>query len=236
MGLFWAAIRDEYPSVQDHPRLQRLADPLGNSYADRQAFELELLESPPIHRSWMINDTDEFLLQVQDDRFVHNWRHGGGDYPRFEPLLVNFWDRFTSFTEVIGSAGLSIDALDQVEVSYVNFVPNVDITDLLSSVGSAPLVAPNVDPTPASQLWAARYTVTDAAKYPIGRLVADCQPGLRSSDSVQGNRLTLTFNAPIPDGTAVAARELMLAGRDAIVSGFAALTTSVMDTVWGRIT
>lgn len=34
-------------------------------------------------RSWLISEHDEYVLQIQPDRFYFNWRKRGGDYPHF---------------------------------------------------------------------------------------------------------------------------------------------------------
>ena len=56
------------------------------------AFQFEVLAAPPTPRVFFINTRRTELLQVQRDRFIHNWRKiGDGDqYPRFERMLETF--------------------------------------------------------------------------------------------------------------------------------------------------
>lgn len=126
LGLFWSAIRADYPTTQDHPRveggIQTLDEP-----EQGPAFQIELLDSPPSNRAWFVSADDSLLVQVQDDRFIHNWRHSGGPYPRFETLLNIFWQRFDTFREVLDASGLPAPQPRQAEVTYVNWIGTEDL-------------------------------------------------------------------------------------------------------------
>jgi len=54
-------------------------------------------------RVHFLNQQKTELLQVQRDRFLHNWRKvGSGDnYPRFERMIETFESGFRKFTDVI---------------------------------------------------------------------------------------------------------------------------------------
>ena len=55
-------------------------------------------------RRWFIHKSETRLLQVQNDRFIHNWRKVGpaDEYPHYEtirPIFLTEWTRFYGFLE-----------------------------------------------------------------------------------------------------------------------------------------
>ncbi|HCF58415.1 MAG TPA: hypothetical protein DFS52_10530 [Myxococcales bacterium] len=69
LGSYWERKRQAFPHHQLHPAL-----------ADEPTVVLEAL--PPL-RVWLVSADDEFVLQIQSDRFYLNWRARGQAYPRF---------------------------------------------------------------------------------------------------------------------------------------------------------
>jgi hypothetical protein len=70
VGRFSHDIRDEY---RQHAVQPPVTDQAGFTFA---------LGAGPL-RSWLISENDEWVIQLQHDRFYLNWRQRGGDYPRF---------------------------------------------------------------------------------------------------------------------------------------------------------
>jgi uncharacterized protein (TIGR04255 family) len=71
IGQFWAAKRGAFPKRELHPPI-----------LDRQGFAF--LEGVGPIRVWLVSENDEYLMQIQPDRFYFNWRKGSGEYPRFK--------------------------------------------------------------------------------------------------------------------------------------------------------
>jgi hypothetical protein len=67
-------------------------------------------------------------LQVQRDRFIHNWQKAGegADYPRFERMIDTLENGFRKFIAVIDREGLGPVIPNQCEVSYYNQIPVPD--------------------------------------------------------------------------------------------------------------
>lgn len=84
-GVFFAPIPDIDPIF-----VGGLQQYLGGDYP-RHAIQPAVLDAPgaffsqgmPPLRSWLISASDDWLLQVQPDRFYVNWRRRGTEYPRF---------------------------------------------------------------------------------------------------------------------------------------------------------
>src|SRR5207248_3295992 len=121
LGLIWAEFRDQFPEIEEHPPL----DPVFETFSDKAPGlpvpHLELLATLPTPRVFFINTARTELLQVQRDRFIHNWRKiGDGDaYPRFERMLETFKAGFLKFEAVVTHEGLGSIIPNQCEVSYI---------------------------------------------------------------------------------------------------------------------
>ncbi|MFO0677070.1 MAG: TIGR04255 family protein [Polyangiaceae bacterium] len=68
LGVYWDRRRDDFPKRQLHPAL-----------SDEAGFAIGIMPM----RAFLISGDDQFILQLQHDRFFMNWRASGQDYPRF---------------------------------------------------------------------------------------------------------------------------------------------------------
>lgn len=237
IGLFWDEIRSDYPTAVDQPRLETPIESLDDSLLG-PSFQLELIDSPPVHRAWFVSLDESLLVQVQDDRLIHNWRHRGGEYPRFEPLLELFWSHFEKYTARLADTGLVVPPVQQAEVTYINWIPVTSMSDFFRPSIAAELDLPGVGPHPDAQRWSARYPIRDGDAV-VGRLGVEAQPGRRVEDGkvASGFQLALTFRTAVSKGAAAdSVSALLLLGRDAIVRAFAEMTTPAMHEKWGRRT
>lgn len=239
LGLFWSEIIGDYPKVRD----QQPLEPVNERFDDDgvPAFQLEILDVPPLHRAWFGNDDDTRLIQIQSDRFVHNWRQQqGAPYPRFETLYDDFAASLHRFEQVTARTHVPELNHNHVEVTYINWIEADRLGDFLVISEPPDLGGHGVAPAPEEQAYAARYAVQDEHEV-IGRLYVRANSARRSGDEGEpehGFLLTLDFRAPIPTGSERAdMARLMFRGRDAIVDSFATLTDpEVQTTRWERIT
>jgi uncharacterized protein (TIGR04255 family) len=237
LGLFWDRVRADYPKSQDQERLETPIESLAGDVG-LPMIKLELLDSPPVNRAWFISEDDSLLIQLQDDRLIHNWRHRGGEYPRFEPLLDLFWSQAETLTTVVAEAALSAMPVRQTEVTYINWIDTSEVTEFFRPSIASTIEIPGIGPAPDLQRWAARYPVEDDGEL-RGRLSVEVQPGRRVEEGKvsAGFQLALTFRAPVGSGVdRDAISSLLQLGRTAIVRTFTALTTDAMHTTWGRTT
>lgn len=235
LGLFWDRIRTDYPMTQDQVRLD---SPVETLEADGgwPTLQFELIDAPPAHRAWFISGDDSMLVQVQDDRLIHNWRHRGGEYPRFEPLLDVFWSHADNFDAAVRDAGLTPMPVRQAEVTYVNWIAADSMEQFFRPSIASVLDVAGIGSRPDGQRWAARYPVRDGDDL-RGWLSVDAQAGRRLVEGKVsvGFQLSLTFRAPVTVGVDRATISSLLAlGRSSIVRAFAALTTDTMHDEWGR--
>ena len=177
------------------------------------------------------------LLQLQQDRFVRNWRKvgEGAAYPRYESIRTSFASEVSQFRQFLTQHQLGELVPNQCEVTYVNHIP-VEDASKLGQIGT--LLAP----------WSGKFsdgwlttpeTVEIASHHrimidgvPAGRLHIGLQPGYGGAQAMFV--LTLTARGR-PSGPADADVLTFLdIGREQIVRGFTSVTSTEMHAKWGR--
>jgi uncharacterized protein (TIGR04255 family) len=205
-----------------------------------QGIGLRLSTAPDMPRVLFINRERTKLLQLQKDRFFHNWRKvGEGDiYPRFEQMLETFGENFHAFSSVIEELNLGPVIINQCEISYINqiVIPNHEKTfDVFSSLFGPSGFASALEglDQPEDLRFLVRYIIPGKTGAPVGRLTVSAEPAWRI-DGALIIHLTLTARG-LPDSVDFSdAVDFLAQGRLHIVRAFADLTTSNMHRVWGR--
>lgn len=231
LGLFWSEILDAYPNVRDQPPLESAVERFDDS--GLPMFQLEITDAPPLHRAWFISPDDTLLVQVQSDRFVHNWRRRGEPYPRFEPLYQTFSARLAQFEQVLARTNVPALAYNHVEVTYINWIEANRLSEFLVTSDPPPLISQGVAEHPDEESYGAGYLVSGEDR-PVGRLHVRANVARRRMEDGHIDRgflLSLTFRAPIPPtAQRVEMEDLMFRGRDIIVESFTSLTRPDLQT------
>jgi len=89
LGLMWQRFRPQLPEVEEHPPLP----PVFEKFEPPSPAQVEVTieEKPPVPRLWFLNPPKTELIQIQVDRFIHNWRkmQGMEPYPHYEPIRAS---------------------------------------------------------------------------------------------------------------------------------------------------
>jgi uncharacterized protein (TIGR04255 family) len=119
VGHFWTEIAEEFPTTQDQPPILNISE---------RGPRLEILLLPPLRRTFLISKDQNYVIQLQDSRFLLNWRKikETDVYPRFGTVFQEFlsaWGRFSDFVtrEKLGSA-----RPNKYELTYVNHIEHAD--------------------------------------------------------------------------------------------------------------
>ena len=237
-------VKAEFPGLQYQPRLITPLESLTQegSSAPPSFGHLGFFTQPfaqPSQRTWLVNADDQRVIQIQDDAFLTNWRRRDlKPYPHFEPLLGEFWERFSLFRDqVVNDTVIRLQA-QQLEVTYINWVP-FDTAPLSSWFGPAESSRLAVDGTgilPEHVTWNASYLVrrNDVA---VARMHCRQIEALRTGPGAPhlGVQLDLTCRAPLaPGATDDEINDLAFEARNTIVWGFTSLTTEEGHRNWGR--
>jgi uncharacterized protein (TIGR04255 family) len=231
---FWQTMREEYPLLENRPRLEgpiEPVDPHATFSIDVSALGAQL----PQGRIWLISASDDLLIQVQNTRFIQNWRHRETKYQRFEFVKDLFWNNFRKFRQFLDSENVQQPVVQQVEISYINWISGIPMYQFLLPAGSSEIHARDSIVWPEEEIWNARYLI-GGEPGTVERLYAQCAPAARSLPrNERGFQFALVFRSAHPDGiNDDEASSLMDSGRVTVVQAFTDLTTPSAQETWER--
>jgi uncharacterized protein (TIGR04255 family) len=233
VGLYWQKVRDTYPRTETQPRLEGPIETPGPPQANAV---ISIPFGVTQARTWLISEADDYLIQIQNTRFIQNWRRRQAQYPHFEAILALFEDHYTKFRELLTTEGLQEPVVQQIEVSYINWITGLPMSKFLKPGTSAEIHIDGRPHDPEDQNWGARYRL-DASTEIVERLHVVCQAATRPVLEMEtGNVFQLVYHAARADGLATdEVLRLMPKGRDIIVSTFDELTTADAHAAWEKI-
>ena len=113
-GILWQRFRSDFPRTED----QNLVGPVSEE-------DLGSPDKPPLPRVWFIHKNENELIQVQRNRFLHNWRKRRPDdeYPGYEKVVENFERYLSCFEEFLAEENLGNLVLREYELTYIDLIP-----------------------------------------------------------------------------------------------------------------
>lgn len=234
IGLLWQKFQPEYPFCDDVVPIASRVEIFDDQNVEPQ---LTLSNIPPLPRVWFINQDETKIIQIQRDRFIHNWRKISGDseYPRYESLIRSFQECLSKFDDFLAETELGQIQPLQYELTYVNQIPQGQAWLTLEDIGKVfPDVSwkashPRFLAQPQSISWATVFELPDK----LGRLHTSVKPVILNEKS------TLLFELTVRGIGNHTSREVLQNWFDAahewIVSAFADLTDKDIQTkIWKR--
>ncbi len=229
VGLLWEWFRQQFPVIEEHAPLPPVFEKFG--HPSPLQVEVTFDERPPVPRVWFLNEAGSELIQVQPDRFIHNWRKMEGlePYPRYEPIRDKLRDEVKVLEAFLREEKIGNIAVNQCEITYVNHIDPASEWERHGEVEKTFVMCSRLSsasflPEPEDVAMRMRFVIPDAQGNPIGRLHAVVQPAWKKSDSSPIFALNLTARgAPIGEGIEGAFAFFDL-GRNWIVNGFVDLT------------
>lgn len=236
MGLLWSRIRENYPEFQVRPPLASIKESFKRGLIT-ETTRPEIGEEPPI-RCWFLAPERDHLLQVQNNRFLHNWRSLGqqGVYPRYSKIRPRFVSEWGAFCKFLSDYGLGEPRVNQCEVTYINHIPLQSPQGKTMSISDVIRFFPKREregllTNPVATTAAMSFDMPDRQ----GRLHISLKEAVRHEDDM--DLLVLEFTARgAPAGTT---EEDFLKwldlGHDWVVKSFDEVTTPEMHSHWGRL-
>ena len=118
VGLFWSRVRKEFPTIRPQPELALpLAGPMFS-------LQLEFAESLyPTPRFWLEFSENSYLIQIQKNAFLLNWRKGASSYPHFDNVKRKFDEYYNLFCSFLtDELDTAVPAIQLSELQYSNVI------------------------------------------------------------------------------------------------------------------
>lgn len=239
IGLLWQKFRDQLPEIEEHAPLEEVFEQFGPPAPTRLDVKIE--DRPPVPRVWFMNRDKTELIQVQQNRFVRNWRklQTNKPYPRYELIKEAFEKEVGMLTSFLAEHDLGGLVLNQCELTYVN---HIEPTVCWSSHSEAPAVfsilrspeAAASDPTAEDYAFRVRHLIRGEDGRPAGRISALMSPAWKALDRTPIFIFNLIARGAPTSNDLGAAMEFFDLGRLWIVKQFADMTTKEMHHAWHR--
>jgi uncharacterized protein (TIGR04255 family) len=234
-GSLWERYKPDYRTCREVAPLM----PVIERFRETPEIKIETTDVPPLPRIWFIQEADNGIIQVQRDRFLHNWRKlkPEDEYPRYSQVINMFRSHLATFEKFLADSELpGVDPL-QYEMTYVNHIPQGDGWGALDDIGK---VFPDFCwracedrflPRPGQVRWRTAFELPEK----IGRLHMTVQNVLRRSDERPTIQLEFTVRGIPDDKSRDAMWSWFNTAREWIVRGFADVTGSeIQESVWRR--
>ena len=134
VGLLWDRIRYDFPTVQQQPPLP---SPSGN------VMTVGGGDFPPVPRFWFIGRNDTYVIQIQKDMFIFNWRRRGSAlYPGFDGSIKPAFDKYYNIFEEFTQKELDQPSLP-IGICELTYITSIDPCDMWVSLKDTPKVIPS---------------------------------------------------------------------------------------------
>lgn len=235
-GLLWQRFKAEYPTCEQQPPLAQVIERFGEPVAEE--LRVELSSVPTLPRMFFVHQTPCWLVQVQSDRFLHNWRKQPETdvYPHFPEVYKRFWSAWERFLEFCRDEKIGTPQVNQLEITYINHIVQGEGWDGTATIGQVfPDLAWRTQrsflPPPESAAWKISFALPSGSS----RLHASIRHAVRRRDMKPVLLCELTARGLPGSLDADAIREWFHLGREWIVRGFADLTHErVQREIWKR--
>jgi len=236
LALVWQEFKENFPNSEERPPLEQVIEHFPEVPRVRLGLQLETLDNIPVPRLWFVNKQGNEMIQVQVDRFIKNWRkEGEGEqYPHYDETIKPQFERdFRTFVGFLRNNGLDAPSINQCEVTYVNHIVSGAGWHHFGEIDEIfRFLKPSSEEIPGrldDLRLHGRFVIPNEEGEPIGRLHADIQPAIRTSDDKPMYVFHLTARGQVGTGY-----EFFDIGRRWIVKSFSSLTTSKMHAIWRR--
>ena len=236
-GLFWQRVRDQFPNTEEHPALASIVEQAKEPLSHAVQLRFEALDSLSPGRLWFVNSAGDELIQIQNDRFIKNWRKRSDEYPHYEDSIKPAFERdFREFQAFVATEKLGELRVNQCEVTYVNHIvsgeewTNWNEAEKLFTF----LKNPPAEPYPGRTedlSFRTRFPILGPNNEWVGRLHLDVQPAIRTTDNRPMYVMNLTARGMYGKGV-----EFFDIGHECVVKSFEKLTTESMHKLWRKKT
>lgn len=236
-GLYWQRIRDHYPNFSVHSTLADCKEEFGDFVVPDTRLRAQIFSSPPVPRCWFLDEAGNRLIQLQPERFHHNWKKvtGEEEYPHYEQIFPEFKAQWEAFLDFINDEKLGVITPNHWEVAYVNHLfPGEGFKDVSELYKIFPFLSYNA--LSGNLKTPEKINLSMAYPYPdkLARLHVDISNAYRRSDNTPLIQFRLTARGQLSSNDNNHLYECLNFGHKTIVENFTNLTSSEAHGLWER--
>ena len=223
LGLLWDQYKPDYSESREVAPLVPVVERFDN--LPQQPH----IDVPPLPRTWFVHNNDNGVIQVQRDRFLHNWRkiRSDDEYPRYSKVIEMFRTHLSTFTTFIEEHNLGVIKPLQYELTYINHIVKGNGWETISDVGnifpycSWPPTTSASLPQPEIINWQTSFALPEQT----GRLHTRIHYAIRPQDNLPLFRFELTARGIGNYTTLESMWDWFQLAHDWIIRGFIDLTS-----------
>jgi uncharacterized protein (TIGR04255 family) len=240
VGLLWGKFKDRYPKSEEQPAIEPVIERFGTEALQNLKIQFQVFDAPPPSRLWFVSESGSELVQVQQDRFVHNWRkvRETDEYPRYSNLRQKLMKEVEIFRRFVEEEQLGELRFNQTEVTFVNIIVSGEGWERHGQLSNVLTIhsgnySDDFFKEPENVQTALRYVIPNENQEPVGRLHINVIPVVLAKGKTPGFNLTFIARCA-PNGSLEDAIRCLDLGHRWIVRGFASITTKKMHQIWER--
>ncbi len=235
IGGYSEKIKDNFPGYEEKPPVGPL-DRGDKDFLQTTEPQIRFMSGlPPFARCWFLSEKGNKLIQVQQDRFVHNWRKTQEQepYPRYENVRDEFFSLWHGFSDFLNERKLGKPLIKAAELTYVNLIEKGSCWSEIKDVPKLFTFCNNQEvwkflPDPEMFTCDLRFRIPENK----ARLTANLVPVLQTANGNLAFRFTLSVQGSVNEEGII---DWFRIAREWIVKGFADLTTDFAHTFWKRV-
>jgi uncharacterized protein (TIGR04255 family) len=221
IGLFWARIRKDFPSVVQQP-----------VYFSQFSLPVQSAELFTLPRFWFLSQDNTRLIQLQNGAFLYNWRKQNDEYPRFHQIFPEFLGHLETFQKFL-KEDLEIGSLPiaTAELTYINLFGKLE--SLEHPIDYKRVVKTfSVYSAPEANLALENFQHVDSFRSPSGdQMIVTQRSGRMPSD----NRPVFVLELKVMGPLSVSLEDWFSNAHNRINESFVNLTSSEMQmNVWRK--
>jgi len=242
IGILWQEYQSRFSAIQQHPEIETIIERLGVGAKVAKLPSFELMSSLPSPRVWFLSDNGSEIIQIQQNRFIKNWRKttDTDKYPRYEKYLRGaFLEDLNGFISFLSKRGIGDLIPNQCELTYVNHMGINDAWSKHSELGrilncwnDEYCHEPGLDVEDVG--INIRHLLKDKDDNFIGRLHITSQPGFRNTDDSPIYIINLVARGKPLDESVSGIMNFLDLGHEKIVNMFTKITSERMHALWGK--
>jgi uncharacterized protein (TIGR04255 family) len=236
LGMLWEKFKTNYPVIKEAAPLMPAIESFDVAPTSEMASFQDFFG---LTRTWFETNDGNGLIQIQRDRFLHNWKKEkqSDTYPHYEYVIGKFRQSLEIFEKFLKEADMDTLEPTQFEITYINHIFKGEGWESLDDLGTVfrDVVREKKEnrflPAPENFNWQTNFLFPERA----GRLHVSTRLGARKTDGVPAILLELTARGITSDRSLSSMWSWFDMAHQWIVYGFADLTAdTIQKNVWRR--